>query len=116
MDALPHTENNHEAIPVLLLVGGLGERLRSVLPTTPKPLAPIGNAPFLRLVLMQLRSQGFRHFVMCTGYLADRIAEEFRDGKDWDALIEYSRESSPLGTAGAVKLAGRLLSRFLSSW
>lgn len=98
-----------EDMPVMLLVGGLGARLRSVLPATPKPLAPIGNTPFLRLLVTQLRSQGFRHFVMCAGHLADQVVAEFRDGKDWDAIIDYSRESSPLGTAGAVKLAERLL-------
>jgi NDP-sugar pyrophosphorylase family protein len=42
---------------------------------------------------------------MCTGYLADQIQAAFGDGRNWDLTIEYSKESSPLGTAGAVKLA-----------
>lgn len=109
MNKFTYTETDRNSTPVLLLVGGRGERLRSVLPSTPKPLAPIGNTPFLRLLVMQLKSQGFRHFVMCTGHLADQVSEEFRDGKEWDAIIEYSREATPLGTAGAVKLAGRML-------
>jgi NDP-sugar pyrophosphorylase family protein len=46
---------------------------------------------------------------MCTGYLADQIEDEFRDGHDWDVAIDYSKESYPLGTAGAVKLAERCL-------
>jgi D-glycero-alpha-D-manno-heptose 1-phosphate guanylyltransferase len=42
---------------------------------------------------------------MCTGYLADRIQETFGDGHEWNIAIEYSKESNPVGTAGAVKLA-----------
>lgn len=95
----------------LLLVGGLGTRLRSVVSSLPKPLAPLGDKSFLQLLVEQLRSQGIRNLVMCTGYSADRIAEEFGDGHEWGVTIQYSRELYPLGTAGAVKLAERHLSR-----
>ena len=91
--------------PALLLVGGLGTRLQSVLPSTPKPLARVGNMPFLELLVLQLRSQGIRRIVMCTGHLASQIEQEFGDGRKWDVVIDYSQESQPLGTAGAVKLA-----------
>ena len=91
--------------PALLLVGGMGTRLQSVLPSTPKPLARVGNMPFLELLVMQLRSQGIRRIVMCTGHLASQIEQEFGDGRKWDVAIDYSQESQPLGTAGAVKLA-----------
>lgn len=93
----------------VLLVGGMGTRLRSVVPSAPKPLAPIGNMPFLELVFRQLQSQGIRRLVMCTGYLASRIEDEFGDGHEWGVAIDYSIESDPLGTAGAVKLAERCL-------
>jgi len=88
-----------------LLVGGMGTRLRQVLPTVPKPLASLGNQSFLELLVRQLRHQGLRRLVMCTGYLAEQIQVAFGDGRDWDVIIEYSKEPSPLGTAGAVKLA-----------
>jgi D-glycero-alpha-D-manno-heptose 1-phosphate guanylyltransferase len=91
--------------PAFLLVGGLGTRLQSVLPSTPKPLARVGNMPFLELLVLQLRSQGIRRIVMCTGHLAGQIEQEFGDGRKWDVAIDYSQESEPLGTAGAVKLA-----------
>ena len=94
-----------EDTPAVLLVGGLGTRLQSVLPSTPKPLAQVGNAPFLELLVLQLRSQGIRRVVMCTGYLADQIEEQFGDGRKWGVRIDYSKEPSPLGTAGAVKFA-----------
>jgi D-glycero-alpha-D-manno-heptose 1-phosphate guanylyltransferase len=92
-------------IKAVLLVGGLGTRLQSVVPSTPKALAAVGNKPFLELLVRQLRYQGIRHLVMCTGYLSDQIENEFRDGTSWDVAIEYSIESHPLGTAGALKLS-----------
>ena len=92
-------------IPVALLVGGMGTRLRTVLQGTPKPLAPVGDAPFLELLILQLHSQGLDKLVMCAGYLAEQIKAEFGDGSRSGVAIRYSVESQPLGTAGAVKLA-----------
>src|SRR5271154_1556425 len=94
-------------IKAIMLVGGMGTRLRSVVPSTPKVLASIGEKSFLELLVRQLRSQGIRHLVMCTGYLADQIESKFGDGRMWDVSVEYSREDTPLGTAGALKLAQR---------
>jgi D-glycero-alpha-D-manno-heptose 1-phosphate guanylyltransferase len=99
-----------ENTPALLLVGGLGTRLQSVLASTLKPLARVGDTPFLHLLIRQLRSQGIRRMVMCTGHLAAQVEEEFGDGHEWDVAIDYSKESRPLGTAGAVKFAERFLS------
>lgn len=96
-------------ITAVLLVGGMGTRLRSVLPAAPKPLASVGSRSFLELLVRQLRSQGIRRLVMCSGYLADQIEATFGDGRAWDVTIEYSRERQPLGTAGALKLAQRHL-------
>jgi len=93
----------------VLLVGGLGTRLRPVVPSAPKPLARIGDRPFLQLLVRQLASQGLRRLVMCTGYLGDQIEHEFGDGTDFDVKIEYSQEPQALGTAGAVKFAQRYL-------
>ena len=95
--------------PAVLLVGGMGTRLRTVLPSTPKPLAALGEASFLHLLLRQLYIQGIHRVIMCTGYLADQIECEFGDGRDWDLSINYSRESQPMGTGGAVKLAQEYL-------
>jgi NDP-sugar pyrophosphorylase family protein len=93
-------------IPAVLLVGGFGTRLRSVVPNAPKPLATVGKKSFLDLLVKQLHFQGIRWLVMCTGYMADQIENHFGDGHQWDVSIHYSKESQPLGTAGAVKLAG----------
>ena len=94
-----------------LLVGGQGTRLRSVVSGTPKPLVRVGRYCFLELLIRQLRHQGIRRIVMCTGYLADQIEREFGDGHTLDVIIEYSEEKSQLGTAGAVKLAEAMLSQ-----
>jgi mannose-1-phosphate guanylyltransferase len=93
----------------VLLVGGLGARLRSVVGCTPKPLASVGDRPFLELLIRQLHCQGIRDLVLCTGYLAHEIEKQLGNGDAWDIGIEYSKEPSPLGTGGAVKFAEPLL-------
>ena len=96
-------------VKAVLLVGGLGIRLRSAVPSAPKVLASVGKRSFLQLLVSQLRSQGIHRLVMCTGYLAEQIEKEFGNGQASDVAIEYSREEQPLGTAGAVKLARHYL-------
>jgi NDP-sugar pyrophosphorylase family protein len=91
----------------VLLVGGLGTRLRPAVPSLPKALASVGDRPFLELLVRQLVAQGIRHLVMSTGYLAEQIEEVFQDGSGFGATIEYSKETVPLGTAGALKFAQR---------
>src|SRR6266849_5097598 len=98
-----------EVTKAVLLVGGLGTRLRSVVSSTPKPLASVGDRPFLELLVRQLRHQGIRHLVLCTGYLAYEIEKELGDGRKLDVIIEYSKEPYPMGTAGAVLFAEPLL-------
>jgi len=93
----------------VLLVGGLGKRLRTMVPSAPKPLAPVGNRPFLELLIRQLGSQGIGSLILCTGYLADQVEGEFGDGSGLGVSIEYAKEPEPLGTAGAVKFAERFL-------
>jgi NDP-sugar pyrophosphorylase family protein len=92
-------------VKALILVGGKGTRLRTLISYKPKVLAPIGERPFLEILVRYLRVQGIRHLVMCTGYLADEIERTFGDGRSCDVSIDYSREGTALGTAGAVKLA-----------
>jgi NDP-sugar pyrophosphorylase family protein len=100
---------NPQGVKAVLLVGGLGTRLRPVINSVPKPLAQIGGTPFLDLLLEQLRSQGFSDIVMCTGHMSEQIEMQFGSGQSKGMRIEYSREASPMGTGGAVKLAEMLL-------
>lgn len=81
-------------LPVIILAGGLGKRLRSVTKDrTPKPMAPIPLAgehyPFLEFPLAHLRSQGFVEIVICIGHLGDQICRHFGDGHRFDLAISY---------------------------
>lgn len=93
-----------ESLIALVLAGGLGTRLRPVVENQPKVLAEVGGHPFLQYLLNQLAEWHIQEVVLCTGHLGEQI--EVRFGRDHDALrLIYSRESTPLGTAGALRLA-----------
>lgn len=89
----------------LILVGGLGTRLRGVLPDLPKPMAPVRERPFLEYLLADLQCAGLTRIVCCVGHQAAKIEEYFGDGENFGVHIEYSYERELLGTAGALKLA-----------
>jgi dTDP-glucose pyrophosphorylase/histidinol phosphatase-like enzyme len=89
-----------------ILAGGLGTRLRSVMPDDPKVLAPAAGRPMLAHLLDQLAEAGFSRVVLGTGYLADKIEVAFGPSFRGMELI-YSRESAPLGTGGALRHAAR---------
>src|SRR5580658_8412619 len=90
-----------EHIPALILVGGLGTRLRPVLPDHQKVVAPVAGRPFLFRLLDQLADAGLARVVLCTGYKAKQVAELVAD--EYRSLrISYSPETAPLGTAGAL--------------
>lgn len=97
-------------IRAMVLCGGLGTRLRSVLNDRPKSMAPVAGRPFLELILRQLHEQGIREVILGTGYRAEQIEQYFQTGADLGLSIQYSREEEPLGTGGALKLAEKLLS------
>jgi D-glycero-alpha-D-manno-heptose 1-phosphate guanylyltransferase len=92
-------------VPCLILVGGLGTRLRPVLPDIPKPMAPVGGKPFLEYLVRWLSRARLRRIVLCAGYGADQIQEYFGEGEAFGAQITYSIENEPLGTWGAIRLA-----------
>lgn len=87
-----------------ILAGGLGTRLRAAVPNRAKVLAEIRGRPFLAYLLDRLARVGVPRVVLCTGYRGDQVRAEFGDSYDGMALV-YSQESSPLGTAGALRLA-----------
>ena len=92
----------------IVLVGGLGTRLRAVVSDVPKPLAPVAGRPFLAWLLDHLAENGMRHVVLAAGYLAERVVDSI--GREWRGMeVNYSIESSPLGTGGAVRQACGLL-------
>ena len=88
----------------LVLAGGQGARLRSAVPDLPKPMAPVQGRPFLAWLLDYWIAQGVRRFVLSVGYRSEAIEACFGDGYR-GAILEYSVESEPLGTGGALLLA-----------
>ncbi len=91
-------------LEAVILAGGLGTRLRSVVADRPKVLAMVNGRPFLARLLDQMAGAGIESLVISTGHMADQVEAAF--GPVHGAMrIGYSRETSPLGTGGAVRLA-----------
>lgn len=88
----------------IVLAGGLGTRLRSVVDDLPKPMAPVLGRPFLAYVLDQLADSGFHTVVLAAGYRHRAIRSYFGEQYRGLALL-WSVESEPLGTGGALRLA-----------
>lgn len=90
----------------IILVGGLGSRLKPVVNDVPKPMAPINGRPFLEYQLGILESAGIKNIIFATGYKSEVIQNHFKN--DWGALsIRYSHEQKKLGTGGAIIQAVR---------
>lgn len=89
---------------VILLAGGAGTRLQSVTGNTPKCLAPVDGQPFLYHLLQRLLAQGFQHFVLALGVGATEVEEAAAAWQQYHPYtrIDFSIETTPLGTGGAV--------------
>jgi D-glycero-alpha-D-manno-heptose 1-phosphate guanylyltransferase len=96
-------------VPCLILVGGLGTRLQSILPDIPKPMAPVAGKPFLEYLIRWVRRVGFRRVILCVGYRADQIRAYFGKGDALGVQLTYSEEKEPLGTWGAIRQARELI-------
>lgn len=90
--------------PIVLMLGGLGMRLRPLTETVPKPMLKVGNKPILETIVNHLAEQGFSEFYFCINYLGEQIRQYFGNGEKWGINIQYIEEDSPLGTAGALSL------------
>ena len=89
----------------ILLCGGMGTRLRSVVSDRPKPMADICGKPFLQYLLEMLREKGITEVIFALGYMGEMIEEYFQDGSAFGLKIAYSYEEEPLGTGGAIRNA-----------
>lgn len=91
-------------LSAVILAGGLGTRLRTVIADRPKALAEIAGRPFIYYLLDQLAEKSIKKVVLCTGYLGEQIREELGDTyRQMD--LQYSQENEPRGTAGSLRLA-----------
>lgn len=102
---------------VAVLCGGFGTRLGTLTRDVPKPMIEIGGRPYLERVLESFAERGLRQFVLLTGYKSEIIEQHFGDGARFGLSIQYSRETQPLGTGGALREARALLgTRFLMTY
>lgn len=89
---------------VVLMVGGLGTRLRPLTEHTPKPMLKVGNKPILETIILNFKKYGFINIVLCVSYKSEIIEEYFKDGSEFGVNIEYIHENKRMGTAGALSL------------
>jgi len=99
-----YTDIKQIDIPVVLMAGGLGSRLRPLTDKCPKPLLPLGNKPILEHIILRFKDQGFKRFYISVNYLGHMIEEYFGSGDRWGVNISYLREDKRLGTGGALDL------------
>jgi D-glycero-alpha-D-manno-heptose 1-phosphate guanylyltransferase len=91
-------------LKALILAGGFGSRLQSVVSDVPKPMAKVAGRPFLEWVLDYCLEAGIKETIISVGYLAEKITTHFKN--EYKGLkIKYAVESSPLGTGGAMRFA-----------
>jgi len=90
-------------LDVLILCGGIGSRLRSIVSDRPKSMALINGRPFLDIIIKKLQQYNIKRIILCTGYGGEQIASHYNEKKD--PLIIISKEVQPLGTAGAIRNA-----------
>jgi dTDP-glucose pyrophosphorylase len=89
---------------MILMAGGQGTRLRPHTEKCPKAMLPIDGEPMLGRIIERAKAEGFQRFILAINYLGELIEEYCGDGRRWNVQIDYLREESPLGTAGALSL------------
>jgi dTDP-glucose pyrophosphorylase len=89
---------------VVLMVGGLGTRLRPLTNKTPKPMLHVGGKPILQTIVERFANYGFINIIMCVNYKSNIIQDYFGNGEKFGVNIEYVLEDKRMGTAGALSL------------
>jgi D-glycero-alpha-D-manno-heptose 1-phosphate guanylyltransferase len=97
-----------DSVTAILLAGGLGTRLRSVVSDGPKVLATVAGKPFLFHLLDQVHRAGIDRAIISTGYMADLVQQAIGT-RYTDITIDYAAETEPLGTGGALRFAAAKL-------
>lgn len=89
---------------VVLMVGGLGTRLRPLTENIPKPMLKVGKKPILETIILNFKKYGFTNIILCVSYKAEIIEKYFGNGSKFGVVIEYVHEDKRMGTAGALSL------------
>ncbi len=103
MSAIKHIKP--ENLDVVILCGGAGKRLKSVIKDRPKPMAEVAGRPFLDILIDHAAAFGFKRFILCAGHMGDVIKGYYQKKKELPVRVIISQEKGLLGTAGAVKNA-----------
>jgi len=98
------TSKQNKLNKVILMVGGLGTRLKPLTNNTPKPMLHVGGKPILETIILKFASYGFVNIVLCVNYKSDVIKDYFGNGSKFGVNIEYIFEEKRMGTAGALSL------------
>lgn len=93
---------------MIIMAGGKGTRLRPHTENYPKPLLPVAGKPMLEHIIERAKLEGFKHFLLAIHYLGHMIEDYFGNGERLGVRIDYLREQTPLGTAGALSLLNPL--------
>jgi len=88
----------------VIMAGGIGVRLKPLTNEIPKPMIKVAGHPILEHIILHLTASGIRTIYLAVNYLADVIEDYFEDGSMFGCRIQYLREKTPLGTAGALRL------------
>ncbi|WP_345993664.1 nucleotidyltransferase family protein [Sulfurimonas sp. HSL-1716] len=96
----PKNRNNK----VVLMVGGLGTRLRPLTEKIPKPMLKVGDKPILETIILNFKKYGFSNIVLSVSYKSEMIENYFGNGSKLGVHIEYVHEEKRMGTAGALSL------------
>jgi len=105
LDELLHSKIKKNV--VVLMVGGLGTRLRPLTENIPKPMLKVGNKPILETIILNFKKYGFINFILCVSYKSEVIENYFKDGSNFGVNIEYIHEDKRMGTAGALSLVDK---------
>lgn len=89
----------------IVLAGGKGTRLQTVVCDVPKPMAPVAGKPFLEYIVLQLKYWGIKDIILSVGHKKETVKTFFSSGSDLGVKIAYVEEDIPLGTGGAIREA-----------
>ena len=101
LDTLQLAANKNQ---VVLMLGGLGTRLRPLTNDIPKPMLKVGNKPIVETIVEGFKQYGYTNFIFSVNYKKEIIQNYFKTGEDFGITIDYVEERKRMGTAGALSL------------
>lgn len=101
LDKIEHNFNGNQ---VVLMLGGLGTRLRPLTNDIPKPMLKVGNKPIVETIIDGFKQYGYTNFIFSVNYKKEVIQNYFQSGEAFGITIDYVEEEKRMGTAGALSL------------